>query len=63
MLIQASRTRSPVGRTCSPAGAEIRRPRQRPAMMRTSGSEIGEPRLKAGLSVPVVALDAEGDVD
>src|SRR5262245_52346428 len=63
MLIHASRTRSPVGRTWSPGGAVIRRPRQRPAMMRTSGAEIREPRLKTRLAVPVVPLDAKRDVD
>src|SRR6266550_1286759 len=36
MLIHASRTRSSVGLTCDPSGALIRRPRHRPATMRTS---------------------------
>src|SRR5919107_1562532 len=35
MLIHASRTRSAVGRTASPAGALMVRPRQRPATIRT----------------------------
>jgi hypothetical protein len=35
MLIHASRTRSAVGRTWRPTGAEIVLPRQRPATMRT----------------------------
>src|SRR5436305_10296769 len=49
MLIQASRTRSSVGRTARPFGALILRPRQRPATIRKrreprAGRREAEPR-------------------
>src|SRR5262249_10181056 len=63
MLIHASRTRSPVGRTVSPGGASIRRPRHRPATIRMSGAEVGEARLESRLALVLVQLEAKCDVD
>src|SRR5690349_23832070 len=69
MLIHASRTRSAVGRTASPGGALMVRPRQRPATIRTRlvpscrhAAHVGELRDEAADAVPLVALEAERDV-
>src|SRR5687767_10024507 len=62
MLIHASRTRSAVGRT-GPLGALMRRPRHRPATIRTwSDPEVDQLRLKLRLAVPLLAIQPERQV-
>src|SRR5512135_191789 len=67
MLIQASRTRSAVGRTRESFGTTSRRPPNRPATMRTSRprrvrTERAEARLERAESLPVVGLEPEGRI-
>src|SRR5688572_12431393 len=57
-LKSASRTRSPVGRVCSPFGAAIRRPRCVPAMMR-----IARTIRRTGLGLADVLRLAEQPID
>src|SRR6185312_9872255 len=79
MLIQASRTRSAVGRTRWSFGVSNRRPRYSPATIlmpghpeRSEGAELcggavwrksAEPRLETAHAVPIVAFDSKGHVD
>src|SRR5438874_9643502 len=63
MLIQASRTRSPVGRTRSSSGARICRPRHAPATMRTlDRAKVDQPGMQARHAAILVALETKGDI-
>src|SRR4051812_45091773 len=65
MLIHASRTRSPVGRTRSSDGGSMRRPRHLPATILTwpSAAEVGEARLDPRYALILVAFESESHVD
>src|SRR4051794_17289982 len=66
MLIHASRTRSRVGRTSSPAGASILLPRHFPATMRTWSAArdyVCDLSLQTTFSPELIALETERDVD